>query len=181
LFRQDRGSLGGGLCVYIKDIYKPSVISNLPNISENSFQQLWLKVNCKKLKSFLLCTVYRPPNTPISFLKTLSKSFMDFLLVGSEVIILGDLNCNVLDDCYEGRSLNDFCSTFNLTQPVESPTRVTESSKSIIDTVLTTNKNFVENCVVNSSSISDHNLVCFNLKLKAPRPHHSKLQKLRSR
>ena len=173
MFRQDRGSLGGGLCVYIKDIYKASVIGNLSNISENSFQQLWLKVICKKLKSFLLCTVYRPPNTPISFLEILSKSFMDSLLVGSEVVILGDLNCNVLEDCYEGRALTEFCSTFNLTQLVESPTRVTETSKSIIDIVLTTNKDFVENCVVKSSSISDHNLVCFNLKLKAPRPRHS--------
>ena len=173
LFQQDNGSLGGGLCVCIKDIYKVSFFGNLSNISENSFQQLWLKVNCKKLKSFLLCTVYRPPNTPISFLETLSKSFMDSLLVGSEVIILGDLNCNVLDDCYEARALTSFCSTFNLTQHVESPTRVTESSKSIIDIVLMTNKDFVKNCVVKSLSISNHNLVCFDLKLKAPRPRHS--------
>ena len=126
LFQQDCGSLGGGLCVYIKDIYKASVIGNLSNISENSFQQLWLKVNCKKLKSFLLC------------------------MVGSEVVILGDLNCNVLEDCYEGRALNEFCFTFNLTQLAESPTRVTETSKSMIDIVLMTNKDFVENCDVKS-------------------------------
>ena len=173
LFWRDRGSPGGSLCVYIKDIYKASVIGNLSNISENSFQQLWLEVSCKKFKSFLLCMVYRPPNTPISFLETLSKSFMDSLLVGSEVVILGDLNCNVLEACYEGRALIEFCSTFNLTQLVESPTRVTETCKSIIDIVLTTNKDFVENCVVTSSSISNHNLVCFNLKLTAPRPHRS--------
>ena len=76
-------------------------------------------------------------------------------------------------DLYEGRALTEFCSTFNLTQLVKSPTRVTETSKSIIDIVLTVNKDFVENCIVKSSSISDHNLVCFNLRLKAPRPRHS--------
>ena len=110
---------------------------------------------------------------------------MDSLLVGSAVVILGDLNCKVLEDCYEGRALTGFCSTFNLTQLVESPTRVTETSKSVIDIVLTTNKDFVENCVVKSSSIiSDHNLVCFNLKLKPLRTlhsyvtYHSKLQEL---
>ena len=98
---------------------------------------------------------------------------MDSLLVGSEVVILGDLNCKVLEDCYEGRALTGFCSTFNLTQLVESPTRVTETSKSVIDIVLTTNKDFVENCVVKSSCISNHNLVCFNLELKALGPRHS--------
>ena len=151
LFLQDHGgSLVGGLWVCIKDIYSAFVTGNLSNISENSFPQLWLNVNCKKLKPFLLCTVYRPPNSPVSFLETLSESFMDSLLVGSEVLILGDLNCKVLEDCYEGRALTGFCSTFNLTQLVESPTRVTETSKSVIDIVLTTNKDFVENCVVKS-------------------------------
>ena len=96
MFRQDRGSLVGGLCVCIKDIYRVSVTGNLSNISENSFPQLWLNVNCKKLKPFLLCTVYRSPNTPTSFLETLSESFMDSQLVGSEVVILRDLilRCN---------------------------------------------------------------------------------------
>ena len=71
LFRQDRGEhkSGGGLLVYIKNIYKASTVNHLSSVSETDFQQLWIKLRCKKLKSFLLCTVYRPPSTPMSFLE----------------------------------------------------------------------------------------------------------------
>ena len=94
LFRQDRGTHknGGGVVVYVKDTYKASVITELSAVSDCNFQQLWLKVQCKKLKSFLLCTVYRPPNSPITFLEDIEKTFVNSLLLGMEVIIIGDLN-----------------------------------------------------------------------------------------
>ena len=84
LFRQDRGThkKGGGVVVYFKDTFKASVITELSAVFDCNFQQLWLKVQCKKLKSFLLCTVYRPPNSPITFLEDIEKTFVDFLLLG---------------------------------------------------------------------------------------------------
>ena len=97
LFRQDSGTHknGGGVVVYVKDTYKASVITELSAVSDCNFPQLWLKVQCKKLKSFLLCTVYRPPNSPSTFLEDKEKTFVDSLLLGMEVIIIGDLNCNL--------------------------------------------------------------------------------------
>lgn len=76
-FRQDRGAhkRGGGLVVYVKNIFKASVIEKWSTVFESNFQQLWLKVQCKKFKSFLLCTAYRPPDTPKDFLETLSEAF----------------------------------------------------------------------------------------------------------
>ena len=175
LFRQDRGmhKTGGGIVVYVKDIYKASVVTEFSAVSDCNFQQLWLKVQCKKLKSFLLCTVYRPPNSPISFLEDLEKAFLDSLLAGMEVIIIGDLNCNLQGNCPDGRALFDFCSTLNLTQLVKEPTRVTERSQTLIDIVLTTNMNIVNSCEVKSSTISDHSLVCVTLKFKAAKPRCS--------
>ena len=175
LFRQDRGlhKRGGGLLVYTKSIYKASVLEEWSSVSERNFQQLWLKVQCKKFKSFLVCTVYRPPDAPISFLEELGRTLVDSLLQGVNIIILGDLNCDVLGNCPDGRALEDFCSTFNLTQLVKAPTRVSETSKTIIDVALTTNENNINSCDVIQCEISDHNLVCLRLKLKAPRPRPS--------
>ena len=78
-FRQDRGphKRGGGVLVYVKDIYKACVIEKWSSVSESNFQQLWLLVQCKKFKSFLLFTVYRPPDAPIDFLENLSETFVD--------------------------------------------------------------------------------------------------------
>ena len=97
-FRQDRGPYkrGGEVLIYVKDIYKACVIEKWSSVSESNFQQLWLLVQCKKFKSFLLFTVYRPPDAPIDFLENLSETFVDSLLHGSNVIILGDLTVIVL-------------------------------------------------------------------------------------
>ena len=108
---------------------KACIIEKWSSVSESNFQQLWLKVQCKKFKSFLLCTVYRPPDAPIDFLENLSETFVDSLLHGSNVIILGHLNCNLIGSDPDGHALSDFCSTFGLSQLaiVKTATRVTEN------------------------------------------------------
>ena len=89
---------------------------------------MWLKVQCKKFKSFLLGTVYRPPDAHINFLENLSETFVDFLLRGLNVIILGDLNFNLFGSDPNGRALSGSCLTFGLSQLVKIATRVTEKS-----------------------------------------------------
>ena len=98
LYRQDRGphKPGGGLCVYIKKNYKVSSLENVSSVSDNNFQQLWLKVQSRCYKSFVICTVYRPLSTPLNFMDDLANSLIESLLSGLDVIILGDLNCNLL-------------------------------------------------------------------------------------
>ena len=171
LYRQDRGphKPGGGLCVYIKKNYKVSSLENVSSVSDNNFQQLWLKVQSRCYKSFVICTVYRPPSTPLNFIDDLANSLIESLLSGLDVIILGDLNCNLLQDNAESRALNDFCSTFNLTQLINKPTRATENGESLIDVVMTTNEKLIASNDVLMSTISDHNLVYISLKLKKPR------------
>ena len=99
----------------------------------------------------------------------LAESLIESLLSGLDVIILGDLNCNLLQDNAESRALNDFCLTFNLTQLINKPTRVTENGESLIDVVMTTNEKLISSNDVLMSTISDHNLVYISLKLKKPR------------
>ena len=111
------------------------VVKESSLVTENHFQQLWIKVQCKKLKSFLLCTAYRPPDRPVSFLDELGSALMDCLLPGLEVILLanGDLSCDLMDSCVGGRALLNFFAEFNLTQLVKERTRVNETSQTLID------------------------------------------------
>ena len=83
--------------------------------------------------------------------------------------MLGDLNCNLLTSNPEANSLRDIISTFNLNQLIEKPTRVTETTKSLIDVIMSTNKNIVSHTDMLASSISDHHLVYLALTLKTPR------------
>ena len=45
-FRQDRGEhkSGGGLAVYIRDTFKATLLNDVSGISDENFQQLWIKV-----------------------------------------------------------------------------------------------------------------------------------------
>lgn len=174
MFRQDRGphKAGGGLVIYVKNTYRVAVMENTSSVSESNFQQLWLKIQCKNFKSFLLCTVYRPPNSSIGTLMDLTTAVMDSLLLGLDIIIMGDMNINMLAESSDRDALVDLCSTFNLSQLVKEPTRITETSQTLIDVALTTNENITQDCKVITSSISDHNLVSLTLKLKTPNRNH---------
>ena len=116
LFRQDRGKhkAGGGLGTYAKSNLKITVLENLSSACDDGFQELWLRVQCRKDKSFLICNTYRPPQTPTTCFESLANSLTDALLLDLNVVILGDLNCNLLAPDPETTSLQTFISTFNL-------------------------------------------------------------------
>lgn len=63
----------------------------------------------------------------------------------------------------------EFCTAFGVTQLINSPTRITESSQSLIDVIMTTNKEIVTSSRVLALSISDHNLIYLLLNLKVCR------------
>ena len=106
------------------------------------------------------------------FLDDFIASFMDSLLLGMEVMVTGDLNAEILlgSPCPEGRALIDLCDSLNLLQLVTQPTRTTDTSVTQIDVAITTNKTFINSCVVNTSAVADHCLVAVTLSFKAPKP-----------
>ena len=170
--RLDRqNKTGGGICVFIKEIYKVKQLSKLSSISSGGFHQLWLSIQINKYKSFIVCTAYRPPDCPLDcFDQELSESLISALTPGKDIFILGDLNCNVLDiSDGNARALLDFCSTFNLTQVIKQPTRRTDLSETLIDVIIVTNKYLVKTSGVRPVTISDHDLVFITLNLKRRR------------
>ena len=87
------------------------------------------------------------------------------------IYILGDLNCNLLNSSDPAsQALVNFCTSFNLSQMITQPTRVTESSATLIDVILTSHENLIIDTKVMPSSISDHDLIYAVLKLKRQRP-----------
>ncbi len=90
--------------------------------------------------------------------------------MSKSIYILGDLNCNVLNTGDPAcQALLNFCSTFNLAQLITQPTRITESSATLLDVILVSNKELIIESNVVPISISDHDLVYATLKLKKER------------
>ena len=87
------------------------------------------------------------------------------------IFILGDLNCNLLKSSDPASQvLINVCSSHNLTQLTNMPTRITESPATLIDVILELNKNLVRDTKVIPVSSGDHNLVFAVLKLRRHRP-----------
>ena len=73
-------------------------------------------------------------------------------------------------DSTESVALANFCRSFNLSQMVSSPTRVTDTTESLIDVIITSNTKQALEVGVKQCSISDHDLVYAVLRLKKERP-----------
>ncbi|CAB3984845.1 Hypothetical predicted protein [Paramuricea clavata] len=173
LTRLDRlGKTGRGVCVYSKLSIKVKCLKNTTGISEFGFHQLWMLIQLRKLRSILLCVTYRPDYCPtLSFHDIFMENYIHALTLGKEIIVVGDLNCDLLKpDSPEAMSLLDFCTSANQTQLIKEPTRVTETSSSLIDIIMTSNVSLVENHGLALSHISDHYLIYAFLKLKMLKP-----------
>ena len=138
IFRQDRlHKKGGGVCAFVKKVLKVTIINELTNISESNFQQLWIKLQNKKMKTIIICMIYRPPDCPLNCIQDdFRQNYVRALSMNKPIFILGDMNCNLLKDCPEKRAITDLCNDLNLKQIIKEPTRITDTSQSVIDVIL---------------------------------------------
>ena len=136
--------------MYIRTLLKAHILKDLSGTSTTWFQQLWLQV---QYKSFVICTVYRPPDCHVSCFEDFLKPSSSYaLMLNKPVIILGDLNCNLLQENPDGLSLLNFASELNFKQLITSPTRITESSRLLIDVAMSSTPDLVQESGVITTS-----------------------------
>ena len=86
-----------------------------------------------------------------------------------EVLIWGDLNVNLLRKSPSSCLLKEYCQDLHLHLVFDSPTRITESSASLIDIFLTSNPNSITSSGTLPLSCSDHQLLYATFKPKFKR------------
>ena len=150
--RSVNGRHGGGVCIYIQFSLNYKVRSDLQShILENFI----VEIIKPRSKSTLVSTWYRLPDSPAHFFVQFEKMVGSLDGENLEFFILGDLNVN-LDQSIESsnkNTLNEIFDIYGLDRLIQEPTRVTESSSSLIDLCLTNNSG------VTHLSISDHSLI----------------------
>ncbi|MCG8034833.1 MAG: hypothetical protein JAZ03_22035 [Candidatus Thiodiazotropha taylori] len=171
-FRKDRGSNGGGLLVYVKTGI--SCIRRY-DLEHDSLECIWLEVKPTNSKPFLVAYVYRPPKSTIQWNDYFEESLEKACSLELEMYLLGDFNRDLLND-QVGKSWLDYTETFGITQYVREATRVTNSSKTLIDHIYS---NFSENITfvdVPKIGLSDHFPIFFTRKMNSVLPkteHHT--------
>lgn len=153
--RCDRLSRGGGVALYIKNNIKYVKLS-----SGIQIEQLWIKFELSG-DIFSIGIVYKPPTTNYSdFFVNLETTLSDIIPSVNHAFCLGDFNVNLLNiNSAETAFVCDFLEGLGLHQIVDVPTRVTDSSVSLIDFILCTSTDNILDKGVVPVDFSDHSLV----------------------
>ena len=142
----------------------------LTNTSESNFQQLWIKLQNKKMKTIIICVIYRPPDCPLNCIQDdFRQNYVRALSMNKPIFILGDMNCKLLKNCPEKRAITDLCNDLNLKQLIKEPTRITDTSQSLIDVILVSTEAVILESGVLDSAISNHFPIYVSTKLKVPK------------
>ncbi|MCG7869675.1 MAG: endonuclease/exonuclease/phosphatase family protein [Candidatus Thiodiazotropha taylori] len=139
-YRRDRqGDNHGGICVYVKEnVYA----KRRADLELQDIECLWIEVSSNRNK-LLIGTFYRPPNSPPSTLESIENSIgLAYDTNIDKILITGDFNLDTLKSA-SSRKIETLCQYFNLHNLINEPTHFTESSSSIIDLILTSNKHGV--------------------------------------
>ena len=94
----------------------------------------------KKKKKQLIGTFYRPPNSANAILSSIEDSIgLAFDSNIQNILMTGDFNLDILKD--NSNRKRDLCQQFNFEQLINEPTHFTENPSSLIDLILTINRN----------------------------------------
>ena len=169
LKRCDRDRHGGGVAIYIKDtlLDKCTMREDLP---KSNLELVCIEIKLVRAAPFFVLAWYRPPNVSDGFDQM--EECLQFLdREDKETILLGDTNCDFLPKYSREGDTNpndlpahslrllELYNLFGLHQLIESPTRETLTTTTLIDHIATTNKSNIVSSGIHKSCLSDHYLI----------------------
>ena len=161
--RKDIIKTGGGIAVYIK---VGITYLRQKYLEYDEIEAIWLEILVEKENSFIIGIMYSLPEN----IKTLTQKFKQTLanilisLPNKETVILGDLNCNYLDN-KNNLLIKDLFKLRGYKETIKTATWIAKDSSTFIDVILTNPQHNVINVNSIVSSLSDHNVIKWVNKL----------------
>ena len=138
--RKDRANdPHGGILIYIKDTIHYRRRQDLEPVG---IECTWIEITLRN-KHILFGVFYRPPNSSNIYHSMIEDSLnlaLDTAI--NEIIVTCDFNYNVLSE-QTNRKILSMSQQFSLHQCISEPTHFTETSSSLIDIILVSNKNSI--------------------------------------
>ena len=161
--RKDIIKTGGGIAVYIK---VGITYLRQKYLEYDEIEAIWLEILVEKENSFIIGIMYSLPEN----IKTLTQKFKQTLanilisLPNKETVILGDLNCNYLDN-KNNLLIKDLFKLRGYKETIKTATWIAKDSSTFIDVILTNPPHNMINANSIISSLSDHNVIKWVNKL----------------
>lgn len=179
VYRTDRAKgVGGGVLIAVNEC-----LVCFPVAITCDIECVWCCVSVNYKKVVIGCC-YRAPSSAVTFsdsmydcLSQISTRFPD-----APILLVGDFNfpniswsgtCPLINPTSaESKRFVDICADFSLLQVVTSPTRVTDTTSSLLDLVLTSSSDIISQ-VTHSPGLSDHDVLHFTISLSISLSHNS--------
>jgi hypothetical protein len=143
---------GGGVIVYIKNEYEVE-LKDHNFTSAEKVQAIKFNIKRQHVKSITFIAINRVSDTPQSFLKEIEEEMCNSQ---NELYVIGDLNIDQL----KVNDLYPIIRKAGMKQLIKEPTRVTDSSKTLIDLIITnSSKSDYHTSGVTRNALSDHDII----------------------
>ena len=160
IVRKDRSRNGGGVCIYLRSSINYKVRNDLV---PTELEAVCVEIIKLHSKPFIVTTVYRPPSALSEFFDHFERLIKAVDNENKEMYILGDLNCNMLktnnDSNIPTKKIKSLYELYQLTQLIDEATRITPTTTSLIDHIVTNMPEKISDSGVIHTGISDHSLV----------------------
>ena len=155
-FHSHRSSRGGGSIIYVRNIFSCNVINT--NFNMQFANSIILNISYQN-KSIIVGTFYRSQKADsIIFIENFLEILTNVNLMNNdEIIICGDFNFDLLklESCNISLDFFNAINTCSLIPTITKPTRVNESSASLLDNILVKNPiSYISGII--QSDITDH-------------------------
>lgn len=160
LSRCRKSKRGGGVGMYVRNDLEFTDITALYSFEDTVFECLLVEINLKNKSNIIVASLYRPPGTDLNIFTNGIPSFlMQFdKRKNKKLIIAGDFNVNLIN--YEShQTTNDFVNhmlSHSLFPTISRPTRVTDTSSTLIDNIFSDCFDKVTSACVIYEDFSDH-------------------------
>lgn len=157
--RENSSGYGGTIILIKKSFslnFQLEAVSGFDNLCIEREFEFSVALN-KKHKLYLIC-IYRPPGTNITSFLIRLESLLLSLPTNCKIILTGDLNINYINNqCAGTLALKNLLRSYGLVMFVNSPTRITDKSATVIDYFCTNLNQDSVNCdVIATPGLSDH-------------------------
>ena len=164
LYRCDYGK-GGGVCIYVKIDLKIKVL-NLEIEKLEGVEHIWLTIQHRMLPSVIIGCVYRHPKAAVNSFEYISNILKIICMKKKPIFVLGDLNDNQFNP---NSKLIKIVKRLNLNQLIKKPTRITRTSSTLLDVIITNNVEKVIQSDVYPGPVADHELISVCIDIKKPK------------
>ena len=178
MYRQDKRSNSGGIMIYVSKLL-PSTLSNI-NICNNDIECISIEINCNDTKLLVMGMYKNPKMNGNAFKAYFEKTCEEVFEKYENVVIIGDLNFNMLQD----NLLSQMCPPYNLTNIIKEPTCFKSNNATLIDVMLVNKRRkFIKGFSLDTGISDFHNLIGGVMKQHAPIPpkktiHFRKLENI---